>query len=67
MTNMAKYLNGDISWILKNFPVFIEDGGSLGVIEYGNEFDFKVMRIFFLRYLKQEVARRMHSHDKLKQ
>lgn len=64
---MAKYLNGDISWILKNFPVYREDSGSLGVFEYGNEFDFKVKRIFFLRDLKQEVARGMHLHDELKQ
>ena len=64
---MAKYLNGEISWILKNFPVFKEDSGSLGVFEYGNEFDFKVKRIFFLRDLMQEVTRGMHSHDELKQ
>jgi dTDP-4-dehydrorhamnose 3,5-epimerase-like enzyme len=39
----------------------------LGVLEYGSEFDFKVMRIFFLRDLKEEVFRGMHSHEELKQ
>lgn len=67
MTDIKKYLNGEISWCVKNFPNIIDESGSLGVIEYGQQLDFVVKRVFFLRDVLHDSIRGKHAHKMLEQ
>ena len=67
MDQTIKYANGEVAWYLQEFPNIVEESGSLGVIELGDQLDFAVKRVFFLRNLKQDTVRGMHAHKELKQ
>jgi len=67
MLKNAKYRNGEESWRVIDYPVIVEETGELGVIEYGKEMGFVVKRIFYLRNIKENATRGLHSHKELKQ
>ena len=67
MKKISRFSNGSLAWCLSEYPVIKENTGELGVIELGEQFDFNVKRVFFLRNLKDEAIRGEHSHKELKQ
>ena len=63
----ATYVNGEESWRSIKYPVVTENTGELGVLEFGKELSFVVKRVFYLRDIKENSIRGMHSHKDLKQ
>ena len=61
------FRNGEISWKLEEYPLFKENTGQLGVLEYMKNFTFLVKRIFFLRKIELNALRGEHSHKELQQ
>jgi len=64
---LEKFQNGEIAWELKEYPLVKESTGELGVLEYMNDFNFLVKRIFFLKNIEINSIRGKHSHKELKQ
>jgi dTDP-4-dehydrorhamnose 3,5-epimerase-like enzyme len=67
MCSHARYNNGEVSWRLMSFTAISEDTGELGVLEYGKELDFLIKRVFYIRSVKENAIRGLHSHKDLKQ
>jgi dTDP-4-dehydrorhamnose 3,5-epimerase-like enzyme len=64
---MFFFKNGETAWKSVDFPNVIDSTGCLGVVEYGEQIDFDVKRIFFLRDISKDSTRGSHSHRSLKQ
>ena len=56
-----------MSWVLGKFSSHQDDRGELGVLEFQQEFDFIVKRIFFMRGMNNGVVRGGHTHEDLLQ
>lgn len=67
MTKSKYFKNGELAWQLIEFPKIEEETGVLGVIEFGNEVDFVIKRIFFVRDVDVSSCRGFHAHKELKQ
>ena len=64
---LEKFKNNEVSWELQNYPLVQETTGELGVLEFNEQFNFLVKRMFFLRNIKDDSSRGFHSHRELKQ
>jgi dTDP-4-dehydrorhamnose 3,5-epimerase-like enzyme len=64
---MVLFQNGKLAWENIDIPKVIDITGTLGVIEFGEQIDFEVKRVFFLRNISKESTRGFHSHKSLKQ
>jgi dTDP-4-dehydrorhamnose 3,5-epimerase-like enzyme len=64
---MASYKNSEVAWKTIEFPKLCNETGELGVVEFGQQIDFEVKRVFFLRNISKESTRGAHSHRSLKQ
>ncbi len=61
------FSNGETAWEIKRYPNVVDESGCLGVIELGEQLDFSIKRIFFLRDIKDGAVRGLHAHKELKQ
>lgn len=67
MKKSVFFSNGNLAWEIRRYPNIISETGCLGVLEFGNEIDFSVKRMFFLRNIDKDAVRGLHAHEELKQ
>tara|TARA_A100001015_G_scaffold320020_1_gene444911 strand:+ start:3011 stop:3439 length:429 start_codon:yes stop_codon:yes gene_type:complete len=67
MQRISRFEDGSLAWRIYKYPVIRESTGELGILELGQQFDFDVKRVFFLRNIKDKASRGEHSHRELKQ
>jgi hypothetical protein len=64
---MFFFKTNELAWKTVDFPNLTEPTGTLGVIEFGEQIDFEIKRVFFLRDVSNDSIRGAHSHKSLKQ
>ena len=61
------FANQKLAWEQKQHRQVADSTGVLGILEYGQDFDFPVKRAFYVTKVEADAIRGCHSHASLKQ